>query len=221
MFEDRKFRLLRKWSNTEIAQLAPLFEGDVINISGWDDRDKVGGCYRDYFSEASSYYITNFQGKRGVTGAANEIFLDLTEECPENLIERFDVCFNHTTLEHIFDVRKAFSNICKISRDIVFIVVPFSQTQHETESFGDYWRFTPTCLRSLFQDNGLDVVYEAQSSYKGAAIYLLFVGSKHPEKWHNVLPLYEEIRVAGSWIGNILFIKMMNSIINRVSISSK
>ena len=202
MFEDRRFRLLRIWSNRHIRLLAPYFKGDTINISGWDDRDKEGGFYKDYFSQASSYTVSNYLGERGLSGIDNEMYLDLTISPPEELINSFDVCFNHTTLEHIFDVRKAFSVLCKLSRDIVFVVVPFSQTQHETESFKDFWRFTPSCLRALYRENGLDVIYEAESNYKRAAIYLLFVGSKHPERWQGVLPARDPIQEAGHWIGD-------------------
>ena len=43
--------------------------------------------------------------------------LNLEEELPKNLVNKYDVAFTHTVMEHIFDVHKAFSNICKISRN--------------------------------------------------------------------------------------------------------
>jgi hypothetical protein len=202
VFIDRRSRLLRYWSNKEIRKLAPFFKGDVINISGWDDRDKKGGHYKDYFMRASSYTISNYGGERGFDGVEHEIFLDLTQDLPEELVAKFDVCFNHTTLEHIFDVQKAFSNICEMSRDIVLLVVPFSQAQHETESFQDYWRFTPSCIRALFEKNGMDIIYESQSHFRHAAVYLLVVGSKNADRWKDVLPPYRPVREAGSWIGD-------------------
>jgi len=91
--------------------------------------------------------------------------------------------FNHTTLEHIFDIRKAFENLCNMTKDVSIVVVPFSQVQHETESYKDYWRFTPSCMREMFRENGLEVIYEAESKDKKAAIYLLFVASRNPQKW--------------------------------------
>ncbi len=191
----------RIWSNNEIRKLAPLFNGDIANISGWDDRDKEGSCYKDYFKEATSYTVTNYRGERGLSNGGNEIFLDLSLDLPQNLIGKFDACFNHTTLEHIFDVRKAFSTICSMSRDIVLIIVPFSQTQHESESFKDFWRFTPSCIRQFFKENGMDTIYEAQSTYKNAGIYLFFIGSKCPDKWKNILPSFEPIIEVGDWIG--------------------
>jgi hypothetical protein len=201
VFLDRKYRLPRIWSNNQIRQLAPFFDGHIVNVSGWDDRDKEGGYYRNYFTRASSYTVTNYSGERGYVGKNGEIYLDLTRDLSQDLVEKFDVCFNHTTLEHIFDVRKAFRALCKMTRDIVFCTVPFCQPQHETTSYKDFWRFTPTCLRYLFEENGLSMVYEAQSPYRNAGIYLLCIGSKDPKKWKNVLPAFEPIEEAGIWIG--------------------
>jgi hypothetical protein len=184
-----------------LAKLGPLFSGDIVNVSAWDDRDKEGGCYKDYFTNAASYSYTNYGGYRGIQGRPNEYALDLTGEVPQALKRRFDVALNHTTLEHIFDVRKAFANLCELSRDIVIVVVPFAQVQHESDDWKDYWRFTPTCLRKLYEENGLAVVYEAQSPHKHAAVYLLFVGSRCADQWSGQLSAYEPIREAGSWIG--------------------
>lgn len=198
---DKQFRIVRIWSNREIRKLAPIFTGDVVNVSAWDDRDKEGGYYKEYFSNASGYYYTNYIGARGYQQKENEYFVDLTKEIPEELIRRFDVVFNHTTLEHIFEVRKAFRNLCEMTNDIVMVVVPFSQVQHEKESYKDYWRFTPSCVRELFRENGMEVVYEAESHHKGAAIYLLFVASRDSEKWKRRMPRYEPISETGRSIG--------------------
>lgn len=199
---DRKFKIARVWSNRELRKVAPLFTGDVVNISAWDDRDKEGGYYEDYFTQKHQYYYTNYSGERGLQGKKNEYFLDLTQELPNELKQKFDVVFNHTTLEHVFDVRKAFQNLCLASRDIVIVVVPFCQKQHGKNRYQDFWRFTPICLRYLFKENGLEVIYESQSTYKNAAIYLLFVGSRYPENWKQLMPLYQEIEECGDWIGD-------------------
>ena len=199
MLTDKKHILVRKWSNRVLRTIAPKFEGEMVNVSGWDDRDKEGGHYRDYFVGARSYMRTNYPGHRGFGGAADEVQLDLCEPLPDELRRRFDVAFNHTVLEHIFDVRTAFANLCEMSRDAVIVVVPFSQVQHESDSYGDYWRFTPTCLRRLFKDNGMEVVFEAESPHHDASIYLLFVGSRNPERYTSLR--YRRISEAGSWIG--------------------
>lgn len=175
-----------------------------MNVSAWDDRDKEGGHYKDYFVSLSSYYYTNYTGYRGFQGMENEYLLDLTSDVPESLKRKFDAVFNHTTLEHIFDIRRAFANLCELTKDIVIIIVPFAQIQHESDPYSDYWRFTPTCLHQLFKESGLSVVYEAESPHRNSAIYLLFVASRNPNRWRNQLPAYRPIKEAGSWMGDNL-----------------
>lgn len=206
MLTDRMYLLARKWSNRELRKVGPVFAGEVANVSGWDDRDKEGGRYESYFPGATSYTRTNYGGYRGFQGDSGEILLDLTQDLPQELHARFDVVFNHTTLEHIFDVTKAFSNLCAMTRDAVVLVVPFSQVQHESESFADFWRFTPTCIRELFRANGLQVIYESESPHKNAAIYLFFAASRFPLRYQNKLSSPRPIRRAGSWIGASLLV---------------
>lgn len=189
------------WSNAELRRVAPLIAGEVVNVSGSEDDDKEGGHYRDYFTRATSYAITNYTGYRGVTGADGEIPLDLTRDLPADLSGRFDAVFNHTTLEHIFDTRGAFARLCQMSRDLVVVVVPFAQATHWSESFGDFWRFTPMGLRAMFEENGLDVVHEAAGPPRGEPVYLLFVGSRQADHWRGVLPAGRVDAPIGAWIG--------------------
>ena len=198
------FRLARVWSNQQLATFASVFTGDVVNVSAWDDRDKQGGHYKDYFVNASSYSCTNHTGYRGFQGNPNEYLLDLTGDVPKNLVRRFDVVLNHTTLEHIFEVRQAFATLCELSRDVVIVVVPFAQVQHESDDYGDFWRFTPTCMRRLFEENGLTVVYEAESPHEQSAVYLLFAGARNPASWTGRLPHTARLCNSGQWIGQAL-----------------
>jgi hypothetical protein len=95
----------------------------------------------------------------------------------------------------------AFGNLCKLARDVVIVVVPFAQVQHENEGYADFWRFTPTCLRRMFAENGFEVVYESASPDRDAAIYLFFVGSRHPDRWHGRMPEFVKLGEIGGWIG--------------------
>jgi hypothetical protein len=181
-FVDRKFRLARVWSNRELGKFGHLFTGDVVNVSGWQDQDKEGRRYKDYFTNAKSYTITNFKSEaRGFQGYDNEIFLDLSKELPEQLAGKFDVVFNHTVLEHIFEVHTAFRNVCMMTRDVVIIVLPFLQQMHE--SFGDYWRFSPMTIKRLFEANGLSLLYLSFNGHKKASVYVFAIASRNPEKW--------------------------------------
>lgn len=199
---DRKYKLSRIWSNQELKKIANYLKGDIVNVSGGNDEDKEGEYYCNYFEYKTSYTITNFTGDKGYKSRNNEILLDITSNLPEELKCKFDVVFNHTTLEHVFDLFTAFNNLCELSKDVVIIVVPFAQVQHAVgKSYEDYWRFTPTAIRELFSKNNFQIIYESESPYENAAIYLFFVASSNHEKWKHVFPEYNPIQRSGTWIG--------------------
>lgn len=185
---DRKFSLPRAWSNQEIKKFAPFFTGDVVNVSGWQDKDKQGSTYSSYFVNASSYNKTNYKAEAmGFQGDEGEIFLDLTAELPENLKGKFDLVFNHTVLEHIFEVDRAFQNLCLMSRDAVMLVVPFVQQMHAV--YGDYWRFTPTCLQKMFEKNGFTPVYLSFNGHLSASVYIFVIAARDPSKWQGKITM--------------------------------
>jgi len=187
-FVDRKYRLPRIWSNRELDRFAGLFFGDVVNVSAWKDVDKEGRHYHDYFTNARSYSITNYRSDaRGFQGVDGEIFLDLTAPLPADLSQRFDVVFNHTVLEHIYELHRAFQNLCSMSRDIVILVVPFLQQMHT--KYGDYWRFTPLALERMFKQNGLSMMYCSFNSHRLASVYLFAIASRLENRWHDKIPL--------------------------------
>lgn len=186
-FVDRVHRLPRLWSNRELKQVAHLFEGDIVNVSAWKDQDKEGGFYKDYFSNASSYSITNYKAEaNGLQNKNHETYLDLENELPDYLESSFDVVFNHTTLEHVFEVRKSFSNLCLMSRDVVITVLPFMQQYHA--HYGDFWRFSPELVKRLFAENGFELVYQSFNNHKAASVYLFSIASKKPEQWSKHFP---------------------------------
>ena len=181
-FVDRVHRLPRIWSNRELERCAHLFEGSVVNVSAWKDVDKEGRRYRDYFTNASSYTLTNYEADaRGFQGYEGEIFLDLEKPLPDDLNQSFDVALNHTTLEHVFEAKKAFENICSMSRDVVIIVLPWLQQYHT--DYGDYWRFSPLLVKRLFEENGFEVVYQNFNNDKSSSVYVFTVATRNPEKW--------------------------------------
>ena len=184
---DRVFRLPRVWSNRELLKFAKLFKGDVANISGWTDEDKEGAYYKDYFSNVSSYSITNYiEEARGFQGKENEVFLDLTAELPNELINKFDVVFNHTVLEHIYEVNLAVKNLCSMTKDIAIVVVPFLQEMHA--NYGDYWRFTPLAMKNLFNENDMKMIYCTFNSHPNASVYLFCIATKNESKWVDKIP---------------------------------
>lgn len=193
------------WSNRELQKFAPMFSGEVVNVSAGEDLDKEGNHYRDYFDGATGYYLTNYApgAYRGFENRENETLLDLCEPLPDELERRFDVVFNHTTLEHVIDLPLAFENLCKMSRDIVILVVPFMQVQHVIRrSYDDYWRFTPMALRCLFERHGYGVLHEAANSDTNASIYIFAIASRQPEKWSRKILKTRLGDALGHWLGN-------------------
>lgn len=207
MFTERGSRLPRKWSNEVLRLIGVHCRGDVVNISGWEDGDKEGGVYRDYFPNCDSYTISNYGGVRGTRseGQTTDMHLDLARPIDRELESTYDVVFNHTTLEHVFEVNIAFQNLCRMSRDLVIVVVPFAQVFHPTKDFGDYWRFTPQSIRKMFEHNNYNLVHESANPHQDAGIYILSVGTCQPQRWNAVLPASQTFDKLGGWIGHNVF----------------
>ena len=183
---DRKVRLPRIWSNRELGKFSKDFTGAVVNVSAWNDEDKEGRRYRDYFVAATSYTTTNYvaEAKGLQKDLENQIFLNLEDDLDDALTSRFDVVFNHTVLEHVFECGQAFKNLCAMSADIVIVVVPFIQHQHA--AYGDYWRFTPEGVSKLYQKNGLELIYMNYNDGPNQSIYVFAIGARNPERWQRI-----------------------------------
>ncbi len=181
-YQRQAFTLARRWSNAELRRIGPLFTGRVVNVSAWEDRDKEGGVYRDYFPRAAAYSRTNYGTSQGVVeGAQDEMFLDLTAPLANARRGRFEVGFNHTTLEHVFDMRTAFGTLCALSSDVVIVVVPWLQPLHA--DYGDYWRFSPQAVVRLFEAEGLTPLSVTWNTDPRASVYVMGVASRTPERW--------------------------------------
>lgn len=183
----------RDWSNAELRRVADLYDGAVINVSGWRDEDKAGGRYRDYFGNASSYAVSNYSGDRGTADGDGAVFLDLEGELPPELAGRYQAVFNHTTLEHVYDIRRAVANLCALSNDTVILVTPFLQGVHFIPgSFGDYWRPSPMCLTRLLAEQGFTTVYQSCNDNPWYVVYVFTVAARDPEKFRGRLPQFTE-----------------------------
>jgi len=183
-----KFRKARVWSNAELRQFSPLFRGSVVNVSGGRDEDKEGDHYANYFRNCEDYYITNFEtyAPHPFIPDTHRIFLDLEAPLPADLRGRFDVAFNHTTLEHVYECRRAFSSICEMSRDVVIVVVPYIQQMHAV-GYGDFWRFTPQTMKRLYEENGLQLRYCSANGADRGSIYLFSIGYRN-QSWDEFIP---------------------------------
>lgn len=176
------FEVPRQWSNAELRRFSDRFEGSAINVSAWEDKDKEGNTYRTYFARCSEYCISNYGTDQGVMqGTSNEIYLDLQAPLPEHLQGRFNVVFNHTSLEHIWDFRTAFRNLCSMSRDTLVVVVPWLQPLHA--DYGDFWRFSPATVVKLCEENGMTPLHVSWNEAGSTAVYVFCIASRQPDKW--------------------------------------
>lgn len=185
MFVDNKFRKPRIWSNAELKKFSKLFSGSILNVSGWKDSDKEKSFYRNYFNNSKNYSISNWSfSQRGQETELkkNEYLIDLEKNLDEKLIGKFDVVFNHTTLEHTFDIFQSFKNLCNLSKDTVIIILPFLQEQHINSDFKDYWRLTPHTIKRLFEKNNFSLVYINANDYKNSSIYVFAIGCSKNSK---------------------------------------
>ena len=189
----------RRWSNEELRRYAPLFDGDVLNVSGWRDEDKQQGHYRDYFVNARSYRITNYWGTDSPNdGAEGSVFLDLESPLPESMRGVCDLAWTHTVLEHVGNVEMAFRNLGDLTRDAVMVVVPWIQDEHYTaELYGDFWRFTPMGLQKLMGRAGLELVHINANEQPWYPVYLIAVGTKNPDRWRKAFPAIDWTRRLG------------------------
>lgn len=171
-FPEPIFRQARIWSNTELLKYSHYYTGSVVNVSAWRDEDKRGMHYRDYFSQARSYDVTN----KDIV-ADTDMYLDLEADLLNELHEKWDLVFNHTTLEHVFNVNKAFSNLCSMARECVVLVVPSVQQYHGNNEYEDYWRFMKPALIRMFEQNHMKVIHIAQGGSKMSQ-YILVIAEK-------------------------------------------
>ncbi len=170
----------RAWSNQVLRDLAPHLAGKVVNVSGGGDQDKEGRRYRDYFSSAESYSVSNFGA---LSGLENEFPLDLeTAELPSHLHGGFDVVLTHTVLEHVYDLRQALGNLAAMSRDVIVSVVPFLQSYHHGAWYDDYWRFTPTVMDRLLRDQGFQTIYLDWNDDPLGNLYIVHVAARDPQR---------------------------------------
>ncbi len=204
----KKFRAARVWSNQQLKEFAYIFSGSIVNVSAWKDQDKEGNTYRNYFVNADKYSITNYGGTNGQSEGLvpyEEYELDLLQPLSKELFHKFQTVFNHTTLEHVYDNRQAFRNLCDMATDAVIVVVPWVQEVHvETGSYDDYWRYSPYAMEKLYEENGYSMVVCRYNNDFDTAVYLFCIGIRN--EMLVSYPQFNKMNVnninpPGEWIG--------------------
>jgi hypothetical protein len=175
----------RRFSNLVLRKYLAHMSGDIVNVSGWRDSDKEGGRYRDYYASPDRYVLSRIAGEGGMDSDlpadCEAVYLDLNQPLDLTLAGQFDVVFCHTVLEHVFDASTALQNLALLSRDLVAIVVPFSQSVHYTDSYLDYHRFAPYALKEFFESEGFSVLLSDHNAQPFFPVYVVFIGSRLPQ----------------------------------------
>ncbi len=171
----------RTFSNFCLKRILTFLDvNSVLNVSGWDDGDKEGGRYSDYFSQkVKKYEVSHFENDylRSDTDLSKMV-INLEDENYQ-AGEKFELVFSHTVLEHIFDQQNAFKIMCSLSEKYVVGVVPMINVLHWEKTYEDYWRFTPHGIRKLFENNGFKLVHLEIGPTLSISQYIVFVGAKN------------------------------------------
>ena len=182
----------RTWSNKEIRKIAGHLGhlDSIINVSGWKDEDKEGHFYRSYFS-CNKYIISNFE-KDSERGAVekNSVFIDLEEKVSNEFKHKFDLVFNHTIIEHIYNPFNTLDNLFDLSRNYILCVSPWKQKLHFSPgNYADYLRLSPFFFRRWAKENSLKVIYESVTPSYYLEIYYVVLLAKNTDLHENILDL--------------------------------
>ena len=171
----------RTYSNACLKRILPLLNvTSVLNVSGWDDGDKEGGQYSDYFSQkVNKYEVSYFENDylRSDTDLSKMV-INL-EDINYQAGEKFELVFSHTVLEHVFDQQNAFRIMCGLAEKYVVGVVPMINVLHWEETYEDYWRFTPHGIRKLFENNKFKLVHLEIGPRLSISQYIIFIGARN------------------------------------------
>lgn len=208
------------FANRMLRRYAPHFLGDIVNVSGWDDRDAEGGFYHDYFPEATSYSVTNaptdgkgvgsIKPSHGIT----EIALDLEASLEPKMTKAYDLVLNVCTLEHIFDIETAFANLCTMSRDAVILVVPAIQQIHILD-YGDYWRMTTLGVAKMFQKHGFTPLVIEANDQPFRPVFIFAIAVRDPEAYTGKIETSLRLQMGAALFGSSLKERYIDALLSR------
>ena len=125
----------------------------VLNAgSSQNSMDGHGDLYRNYFKSVDYYTLDNNKGE----SKKNHFNMDLHDL--SSLDMKFDLVLCTSVLEHVRNPFLVAQQLESVSSGYIFVVVPFMFPFHPKVSgkVKDYWRFTDSGLRELF-NNSIEV----------------------------------------------------------------
>ncbi len=152
-------RLLRFLVRHGIAH-TPLDPAEVERTTGFhyldgEERER----YRDCAHQRTLFRALGFRKEgiqsmdaSGFEGA--EVVHDLNQPAPDGLANRFDLIYDGGTIEHVFSVKDAFSNLARMCR-IGGHVIHHSPSDRLNHGF---YNLNPDLLRDFYSANGFEPV---------------------------------------------------------------
>lgn len=151
---------LRRQLNVWLEQIAlrlNLQNKSVLEVGIAGD-EKPSGSYK-FFGQGNKWTTLDINPRW-----KPDIVADITQSnLPDN---EYDLVIMTQSLEHIWDYRKALSEIYRITKKYAIVDCPFMypfhfdsvRTRVSWENWDDYWRFTPASLRRLMLEVGFKKV---------------------------------------------------------------
>jgi len=152
--------MLRNQLNVWLEAIAirlNLREKKILEVGIAGD-EKPSGSYK-FFGEGNDWKTLDKNSKW-----EPDIVADITNsEIPDDF---YDLVIMTQALEHIWDYKKALSEINRITKEYAIIDCPFKYVFHQDTirknqpwwEWDDYWRFTPSAFKKLLQEAGFKEV---------------------------------------------------------------
>lgn len=145
------------------------------------------------FSDVQSLDRSDFEGA--------DVIADLNEPLPAALAARFDMVFNGGTLEHVFDVRAALSNVHHLVREggrAIHVAPASNQLDH------GFYSFSPTLFADYYAANAWEIpvsyVFQARDWESPWTVYRYDPGALEAgaSRFHDVR--VSGVTMAGVWM---------------------
>lgn len=125
---------------------------DILEI-GIDGDDKPSGSHK-YFGEGNRWDTMDFLDK-----TEPDYLFDITgfDDLPN---KKWDLIICIQTLEHIFDIHRAFRNISDMVKPGGYVILdnPWHNQYHTTDDYDDYWRMSLVCMARLCDFVGMEMI---------------------------------------------------------------
>ncbi len=138
---------LRKTSNDYYRKACESIQGDILNIGSANDRDGMGGRYKDYFKKNATYATLDVEphNRPDIIGSIENLTGVVADES-------YNAVFCAWVLEHVKNVESSISELHRILRKNGSLIfgLPLNIKFHSFPA--DYHRYTVQGIRELLKD---------------------------------------------------------------------